>query len=394
MNFLSEELKEVERKGLYRQMRRLNGPQAARTVIEGKECILLSSNNYLGLAGHPAVKEAAKLAVESWGAGAGGSRLTTGNYALHEELEQEIARFKRTESAIIFGSGYAANLGVIQALAGRGDVVLSDELNHASIIDGCRLTRAEVGVYRHRDVEHLEKMLRQFQGYRRLIVTDGVFSMDGDLAPLPDIVALAERYGAFVMVDDAHATGVFGKRGAGTAEHFGLEGRVQVQMGTLSKALGSAGAYVAGTRELIEFLRNKARSFIFSTAPPPAAVGAALAALRLVERQPEIRAQLWRNARYLRTGLERMGYQVPSEDSPIIPILIGDSTKTMCLAQALLEEGVFAPGIRPPAVPEGRSRIRVTVMAVHTGDDLDQALSAFARAGKRAGILRKGDPPS
>lgn len=388
MNFLSDELKELERKGLRRQLRRLDGPQGARTVIEGKECILLSSNNYLGLTEHPAVKEAAKLAVDRLGAGAGGSRLTTGNYALHEELEQELARFKRTESSIIFGTGYAANLGAIQALAGREDAVLSDELNHASIIDGCRLSRAEVRVYRHRDLEHLEEMLRQAQGHRRrLIVTDGVFSMDGDLAPLPDIVALAERYNAFVMVDDAHATGVFGGRGTGTVEHFGLEGRVQVQMGTLSKALGSAGAYVAGARELIEYLRNRARSFIFSTAPPPAAVGAALAALRLVEGLPEIREQLWRNARYLRTGLEKMGYTVPAEDSPIIPILIGDASKTMYLAQALLEEGVFAPGIRPPTVPQGTSRIRVTVMALHTRNDLDQSLSAFARAGKQAGIF-------
>lgn len=384
MNFLTEELEELHRKDLYRQMRRLDGPQSTRTIIEGKECILLSSNNYLGLTEHPVVKEAAKLAVDTWGAGAGGSRLTTGNYTLHEELEKEIARFKRTESAIVFGAGYAANLGVIQALTGRGDAVLSDELNHASIIDGCRLSQAYVKVYRHRDMGQLEEMLRQVQGHRRrLIVTDGVFSMDGDLAPLPEIAALAERYGAFVMVDDAHATGVLGGRGAGTVDHFGLEGRVQVQMGTLSKALGSSGAYVAGSRELIDYLRNKARSFIFSTAPPPAAVGAALAALRLVERRPEIRVQLWRNARYLRTGLERMGYTVPAEDSPIIPVLIGDAAKTMDLAQALLEEGVFAPGIRPPTVPQGTSRIRVTVMAVHTRDDLNQALSAFARAVKR-----------
>jgi len=333
MNFVVEEMKELFRKGSYRQMRRLDGPQASRTVIGGKECILLSSNNYLGLTEHPEVKEAAKLAVERWGTGSGGSRLITGNYALHEEMEKEIARFKRAEGAITFGSGYMANFGVIQALVGRGDVVLSDELNHSSIVDGCRLSRAEVKVYRHRDMEHLEKILRQAKGYRRrLIVTDGVFSMDGDLAPLPDIVALSGQYDAFVMVDDAHGTGVLGRRGAGTVEHFGLEGKVQVQMGTLSKALGSAGAYVAGTRELIEYLRNKTRSFIYSTAPPPAAVGAALAALRLVERQPEIRARLWENARYLRLGLKRMGYKVPSEDSPIIPVLIGDAAKTMHLA--------------------------------------------------------------
>ncbi|MDF9408077.1 MAG: 8-amino-7-oxononanoate synthase [Pelotomaculum sp. PtaB.Bin013] len=383
MNFVVEEMEQLLKKGYYRQMRRLDGSQASRTVIGGKECVLLSSNNYLGLTEHPEVKEAAKLAVDRWGAGSGGSRLITGNYALHEEMEKEIARFKREEGAITFSSGYMANFGVIQALVDRGDVVLSDELNHSSIVDGCRLSRAKVKVYRHRDMEHLEKILRQAKGYRRrLIVTDGVFSMDGDLAPLPDIVALAGQYGAFVMVDDAHGTGVLGRRGAGTVEHFGLEGKVQVQMGTLSKALGSAGAYVAGKRELIDYLRNKTRSFIYSTAPAPAAVGAALAALRLVERQPEIRAQLWENARYLRVGLKSMGYKVPSEDSPIIPVLIGDADKTMHLAQALLEEGVFAPGIRPPTVPQGTCRIRATVMAIHTRGDLDQALSAFARAGR------------
>ncbi|MDD3654953.1 MAG: 8-amino-7-oxononanoate synthase [Desulfotomaculaceae bacterium] len=388
MKFVVEEIKELLRKGAYRKMRRLDRPQASRTVIGGKECVLLSSNNYLGLTEHPEVKEAAKLAVDSWGTGSGGSRLITGNYALHEDMEQAIACFKRTEGAITFGSGYTANFGVIQALVNRGDVVLSDELNHSSIVDGCRLSRAEVKIYRHKDMEHLEKILGQTKEYRRrLIVTDGVFSMDGDLAPLPDIVKLAGQYDAFVMVDDAHGTGVLGRSGAGTAEHFGLEDKVQVQMGTLSKALGSAGAFVAGTRELIEYLRNKTRSFIYSTAPAPAAIGAALAALRLVERQPEIREQLWKNARYLRTGLKNLGYQVPYEDSPIIPVLIGHAAKTMQLAQALLEAGVFAPGIRPPTVPEGTCRIRATVMAIHSRDDLDQALSAFDRAGRKAGVI-------
>lgn len=388
MDFLSEELHELERKGLRRELHRLNGPQIARTVIGGKKYILLASNNYLGLTEHPEVKEAARLAIDRWGTGAGGSRLTTGNYWLNEELEQEIARFKGTEGAIIFGSGYMANLGVIQALAGKSDAVLSDQLNHASIIDGCRLSQAEVKVYRHGDMKHLEEMLKQVRGLRRrLIVTDGVFSMDGDLALLPDIVALAERYDAFVMVDDAHATGIWGKRGAGTADHFGLAGRVQIQMGTLSKALGSAGAYVAGTNDLVNYLRNKARSFIYSTALPPAAVAAALTALHLVEVQPEIRQQLWKNAHYFRTGLKQIGYKVSGEDSPIIPVLIGDTDRTLLLSRALLEEGVFAPGIRPPTVPPGESRIRVTVMAVHTHDDLEQALVAFARAGKEVGIL-------
>ncbi|KJS17387.1 MAG: hypothetical protein VR69_05195 [Peptococcaceae bacterium BRH_c4b] len=388
MDFLANELKELEHKGLYRQARRLDGPQSPRTVIEGKECLLLSSNNYLGLTEHPDVKKAAKEAIERWGAGAGGSRLTTGNYALHEELEQEIASFKKSAGAVLFGTGYMANLGVIQALAGRGDAIISDELNHASIIDGARLSRAEVKVYRHRDTGHLEEILAESRdNRRRLIVTDGVFSMDGDLALLPDIVVLAERYSAMVMVDDAHGTGVFGRRGTGSVEHFGLEGKIQVQIGTLSKALGSAGAYVAGTRELVDYLKNKARSFIFSTAPPPAAVGAALAAMRIVQRQPDIRQQLWRNARYLRGELKGLGYNVPAYESPIIPIFIGDAAETMRLARELHDGGVFAPGIRPPTVPQGTSRIRVTVMAAHTLEDLDRALLVFDRAGRRLGII-------
>ena len=388
MDFLANELKELDHKGIYRQARRLDGPQSPRTVIEGKECILLSSNNYLGLTEHPEVKGAAKEAVERWGAGAGGSRLTTGNYALHEELEQEIASFKKSAGAVLFGTGYMANLGVIQALAGRGDAVISDELNHASIIDGARLSRAEVKVFRHRDTGHLEEILAESRdNRRRLIVTDGVFSMDGDLAPLPDIAVLAERYSAMVMVDDAHGTGVFGRRGTGSVEHFGLEGKIQVQMGTLSKALGSSGAYVAGTRELVDYLKNKARSFIFSTAPPPAAVGAALAALRIVQRQPDIRQQLWRNARYLRGELKGLGYNVPAYESTIIPIFIGDAAETMRLARELQDGGVFAPGIRPPTVPQGTSRIRVTVMAAHTLEDMDRALLVFDRAGRRLGII-------
>jgi len=388
MEFLVNELKELYRKNLFRQARRLDGPQSPRTVIEGKECILLSSNNYLGLTEHPEVKEAAKKAVERWGSGAGGSRLTTGNYALHEELEQEIAQFKKSAGAILFGSGYAANLGVIQALVGRGDAIISDELNHASIIDGARLSRAEIKVYRHRDTGSLEEILAKSRdNRRRLIVTDGVFSMDGDLAPLPEMVALAERYSAMLMVDDAHGTGVFGRRGAGTVEHYGLEGKIQVHMGTLSKALGSVGAYVAGTPELINYLKNKARSFIFSTALPPTAVGAALAALKIVQREPEIRQKLWRNARYLRAKLIELGYNVPTHKSPIIPIFIGDDEKTMRLALALQDGGVFAPGIRPPTIPPGTSRIRVTVMAAHTLEDLDQALLVFNRAGKQLNII-------
>ncbi|MBZ4686414.1 MAG: 8-amino-7-oxononanoate synthase [Clostridiales bacterium] len=388
MDFLKDELMYLKKHNLYRQIKWLDGPQAARTIVDGKPCILLSSNNYLGLTEHPEIKASARKAVAKWGTGAGGSRLTTGNLRLFEKLENAIARFKKTEAAIIFNNGYMANLGVITALTGKKDVVISDELNHASIIDACRLSRAEKKIYRHKDMVNLEKILQQTQEYRRrLIVTDGVFSMDGDIAPLPEIIAIAQKYDALVMVDDAHATGVLGKRGAGTAEYFNLEGRMLIQMGTLSKALGSAGAYVAGQRELIDYLRNKARSFIFSTALPPAAIGAAIAAIRIIEQNPEILEKLRANARYLRSGLQKQGYRLLAQESPIIPILIGDNQKTMQITQALLERGVFAPGIRPPTVPPNTSRIRVTVMATHTKDDLDLALHAFNQVGKEMGLI-------
>ena len=388
MDLLKEELRYLKKHNLYRQLKCLDGPQAARTIVDRRSCILLSSNNYLGLTEHPEVKAAASKAVAEWGTGAGGSRLTTGSFRLYEELENEITRFKRTEAAVVFNTGYMANLGVITALTDKKDVVISDELNHASIIDGCQLSRAEKKIFRHRDMVHLEELLQQTQKYRRrLIVTDGVFSMDGDIAPLPEIIILAKRYNALVMVDDAHATGVLGNRGAGTAEHFNLEGEIPIQMGTLSKSLGSAGAYVTGQRELIDYLINKARSFIFSTALPPAAIGAAIAAIRIIEQNPEILKKLWANTYYLRSGLKKLGYHLLAQETPIIPILIGNDQKTMQIAQALLDRGVFASGIRPPTVPPGTSRIRVTVMATHTKEDLDLALNAFEEVGKEMGLI-------
>ncbi|HZK18043.1 MAG TPA: 8-amino-7-oxononanoate synthase [Clostridia bacterium] len=389
MRFLADELNKLQRQNLLRETRCFNGSQSPHTVIEGKRCLLLSSNNYLGLTEHPEVKEAAKREIDRWGSGAGGARLTTGGYALQKTFEDEIASFKKTSAALLFSSGYAANLGIIQALTGNEDVIISDRLNHASIIDGARLSKARVKVYNHGDTAHLEKILKEALGYRRrLIVTDGVFSMDGDLAPLPQIVDLAKRYNAILMVDDAHGTGVFGCDGTGSVGHFGLEGKIQIQMGTLSKALGSAGAYVAGSEELVNYLKNKARSFIFSTAPTPGAVGAARVALKIVQNNPQIRRKLWRNIRYLRCGLVGLGYRIPAHESPIIPIFIGDAGKTMYLAKELQNGGVFAPGIRPPTVPRGMSRIRVTVMATHTIADLDCALLAFKLAGKRIGIIR------
>lgn len=387
MEFLNDEIMTLKSSGLYRQLKQA-ADSSRRTRVHGRECILLSSNNYLGLTEHPAVIAASVEAVKSYGAGAGGARLISGNFLIHEELEREIARFKGTDSAVVFNTGYMANLGVISALTGSGDVVISDQLNHASIIDGCRLSRADTKVYRHRDMTHLEELLKQCRGYRRrLIVTDGVFSMDGDIAPLPEIAALAERYDAMVMVDDAHATGALGARGAGTVEYFRLEGKIPVQMGTLGKALGSFGAYVAGSHELIDFLRNKARSFIFSTALPPAVIGSAMAAIRVLKNNPEMIKKLWANAGYFRSGLEKLGYHVLNGESHILAVLIGDDHKTMQLASLLLEKGVFAPGIRPPTVPPGTGRIRVTVMATHSRRDLDEALIAFEQAGRQLELI-------
>jgi 8-amino-7-oxononanoate synthase len=385
---LAAKLAEVERNGLYRRLRPVSGAQDTVVTLEGREALLLSSNNYLGLANHPALKRAAQDAIERYGCGAGASRLISGDMALHQELEQRLAELKNAEAALIFPSGYHANIGVISALTGPGDTIFSDALNHASIIDGCRLSRALVQVYRHGDMDHLAQLLATCpQSGRRLIVTDSVFSMDGDIAPLVNIVTLARRYDAWVMVDEAHATGVFGARGAGVVEALGLENEVEIQMGTLGKALGGCGAYVAGSRELIAWLINRARSFIYTTGVPPAVAASALAALDLVAREPERRQQLWENAAFLRQGLATLGYKIGPTQSPILPVLVGDAQPTMALADALLQRGVFAHGIRPPTVPAGTSRLRVTPMATHSRAQLTRALEMFAAAGKELGIL-------
>ncbi len=374
---LERGLEDLRRRGLYRRLR-----------VVGSAVLNLSSNDYLGLASHPTVTGAATKALERYGCGASASRLISGTLNLHAELETELAAFKRAEAALVFGSGYHANLGVIPAVVGPADTVFSDELNHASIIDGCRLSRASVRVYHHRDTGHLEELLSATPSAgQRLIVTDSVFSMDGDVAPLGDIVTLARRYRAWVMVDEAHATGVFGPSGAGVVEERGLEGQIEIQMGTLSKALGSFGAYVAGSRVLVEWLVNLARSFIFSTALPPSMLAAARAAIAIVKDEPERRQRLWNNAERLIEGLSRLGYRVGDTASPIVPVLIGDEDRTMALSAALLERGVFAQGIRPPTVPPGTARLRVTPMATHTDADLERALLAFAEAGKEVGVI-------
>jgi len=363
-------------------------------TVEGRKVLLLCSNDYLGLAGHPALASAACSAVERFGFGSGASRLISGTSPLHEELERRIAAFKGTESALLCNSGYAANTGMIPSLAGAGDAILSDSLNHASIIDGCRLSRAQVHVYAHKDMEQVEKILKKTaRAGRRLIVTDGVFSMDGDLAPLPELCSLAEKHGAVLMVDDAHATGVLGGNGKGTVEHFGLQGKVPVQMGTLGKALGSFGAYVAGDGDVVAYLLNRSRSFIFSTSLPPAVCAASIAALDIVEAEPERRARLWHNRERFVQGLHAIGLRTGDSESSIIPVIVGDSEAALSAGAALFEGGVFAPAIRPPTVADGSARIRTTVMASHSDEDIDEALRMFSRL-KSEGYFTDGSARS
>jgi 8-amino-7-oxononanoate synthase len=376
--FIDTELRRLKDAGLYRRLRRVDGAQDSTLTLDGRAVINFSSNNYLGIANHPALVTAAKEAIDRYGCGSGASRLISGNMTLHEELETKLAQFKNTEAALVFNSGFQANTGILATLVGEGDMIFSDALNHASIIDGCRLSRAQSQVYGHCDLGQLESQLKAApSGGRKLIVSESIFSMDGDQAPLGGIVELAEKYGAMVMVDEAHATGIFGANGAGVVAKLGLAERVTVQMGTLGKALGGFGAYVAGSRGLRELLINRCRSFIFTTALPPAVMAMALAALDLVQREPQRRAALWANCRRLNQGLTKLGFELGSSESPILPLMVGDAKKCMELSERLLEHGVFAQGIRPPTVPPGTSRLRITLMATHTEEQIDRALSAF-----------------
>ncbi|MDY6843624.1 MAG: 8-amino-7-oxononanoate synthase [Thermodesulfobacteriota bacterium] len=378
---IERRLEAIKARGLYRSLRKIESDQNPQVTIEGKRFILLSSNNYLGLTTHPQVIEAAVMATKKYGTGAGASRLISGNMELHEVLEEKIATFKHGERAIAFPTGYMANVGLISSLMDEGDLVISDELNHASIIDGCRLSKARSVVYRHRDMTHLEEVLSTSKNQKnKLIVSDGVFSMDGDIAPLPEILDLAETYDAYVLLDDAHATGVIGKSGRGTAEYFEIMSKRLIQMGTFSKALGSLGGYVIGSEMIIDYIINRARSFIFSTGMPPAVAAASIAALDLLENDTSIITSLWENVSYVKDGLKGLDYQILSDESHIIPVFVGDAHKCMILSGALFDNGVYAAGIRPPTVPEGQSRIRVTVMATHTKEDLDHALRGFERA--------------
>ncbi len=383
---LQARLDELAELGLSRRMRLVSGPQGPRVVLDGKPVLLLCSNNYLGLADHPRVREAAADAALRWGAGSGSSRLVSGNMTLHRRLEERLAAFKRSEAALLFGSGYLANMGLVPALARRGEVVFSDALNHASIIDGCRLAGAETFVYEHNDAEHLEWGLRQAEGRGALIVTDGVFSMDGDVAPLVEIVELAKRFGVRTMVDEAHGTGAIGPGGRGAVAEAGLEGEVDVLVGTLGKALGSYGAFVCCDRTMAEYLVNSARSLIFSTGLPPTALAGALAALDLLEEQPRRVAKLQANAAVLRYELAREGFEVAGSSTQIVPLVVGEADRAVRMAEAAIEGGVFAQAIRPPTVPPGTSRLRLAVMASHTKSELREAARVLGRAALRAGF--------
>jgi 8-amino-7-oxononanoate synthase len=387
MSDLADRLDELRERGLHRRMRLVSGPQGPRVLLDGRPVLLLCSNNYLGLADHPRVRQAAAEAAMRWGVGSGASRLISGNMKLHRRLEGRLAAFKGYEAALLFGSGYLANTGTISALAREGDVVFSDALNHASIVDGCRLSRAETFVYDHCDVDHLEWGLQQAEGRGSLIVTDGVFSMDGDIAPLEQLMGLARRHDCRLMVDEAHATGTIGPGGRGSVAAAGLSGEVDIVVGTLGKALGGYGAYACASAAVIELLVNTARPFIFSTAPPPPSVGAALEGLSLLLSRPGLVEHLRRNAATLREALGSAGLEVGDSRTQIVPVIVGDPRRAVALSERALEGGVFAQAIRPPTVPAGGSRLRLTAMATHRVDELRAAALVIARAAASLGVV-------
>jgi glycine C-acetyltransferase len=398
LGFLADEIDELKRTNLFRQMRVLSSPQAAEVVVDGHAAINLSSNNYLGLATHPKLKEAAIAATREFGAGSGAVRTIAGNMTIHEQLETELAEFKHVEAVLTLQSGFAANTGVIPVVAGEKDLIVSDALNHASIIDGMRLSKAPRVVYPHKDVAALRELLRQAREKGRpdaggepyrliLVVTDGVFSMDGDIAPLPGIVAAAEEFGAAVMVDDAHASGVLGKNGRGTVDHFNLHGRVAIQVGTLSKAIGVLGGYVAGSQALRDMLIQRSRPFLFSTSHPPAVAAACLAAIHVLQDEPELIDHLWANTVYFKGGLRSLGFDTGVSETPITPVLMGDSATAARFSQRLFEEGVFAQPVVYPTVALDKARIRTIVTAEHSTAQLDRCLEAFGKAGREFSLI-------
>ena len=386
--YLGEELEVLKQQNLYRHLRILDDEQKAHTTFDGRAVVNLSSNNYLGLTTHPKLRARARQALERFGVGSGSVRTIAGTMDIHMELERRLADFKKVESVVVFQSGFAANAGTVSAILTKEDVVISDELNHASIIDGCRLSRATIKVFPHKDVDAARRIARELPAsQRKLLITDGVFSMDGDLGPLPELCRVAEETGCIMMVDDAHASGVFGKNGRGTIDHFDVHGRVDVQVGTLSKAVGVLGGYVAGNRNLIEFLYHRARPFLFSTSHPPAVAAACIAAIDVLLEEPQIIERLWENTRFFKEGLVRLGFDTGLSESPITPVIAGEGSKAMKLSDRLFQEGVFAQGIAYPTVAKDKARVRTIVTATHTREDLQFALDAFAKVGRELGMI-------
>ena len=386
--YLGQELNSLKQQNLYRHLRILEDEQKAHTTFDHRSVVNLSSNNYLGLTTHPRLRERALEAIKEFGVGSGSVRTIAGTMEIHMELERRLADFKKVEAVVVFQSGFAANAGTVSAVLTKEDVVISDELNHASIIDGCRLSRAAIKVFPHKDVDAARRIIKELPaGQRKLLITDGVFSMDGDLGPLPGLCAVAEETGCIMMVDDAHASGVFGRNGRGTIDHFEMHGRVDIQVGTLSKAFGVLGGYVAGNRNLIEFLYHRARPFLFSTSHPPAVAAACIAALDVLLEEPEIIDRLWENTRFFKAGLERLRFNTGSSESPITPVIAGDGAKAMKLSDRLFEEGVFAQGIAFPTVARDKARVRTIVTATHTREDLQFALDKFDKVGRELGLI-------
>jgi glycine C-acetyltransferase len=386
--YLGQELDALRQQNLFRRLRILEDEQKAHTTFDHRSVVNLSSNNYLGLTTHPKLRARALEAIERFGVGSGSVRTIAGTMAIHMELERRLAEFKKVEAVVVFQSGFTANAGTVSAILTKDDVVISDELNHASIIDGCRLSRATIKVFPHKDADAARKIARELPAdQRKLLITDGVFSMDGDLGPLPALCDVAEETGCIMMVDDAHASGVFGAQGRGTIDHFGVHGRVDIQVGTLSKAIGALGGYVAGNRNLIDFLYHRARPFLFSTSHPPAVAAACIAALEVLAEEPQIMEQLWENTRFFKAGLQALGFDTGISESPITPVITGDGVKAMTLSDRLFEEGVFAQGIAFPTVARDKARVRTIVTATHTREDLQYALDAFGKVGRELGLI-------
>lgn len=395
LSYLADQMNELRQKGTHFALRVLEEPQAPECVFDGKRVINLASNNYLGLTTHPKLREAAIAATKKYGVGSGAVRTVSGTMNIHMELEEKIARFKKTEACVVFQSGFAANAGTVSAILGKEDFIISDELNHASIIDGARLSRAKIKVFRHKDTAHAEELLKEVAGEpgHKLIITDGVFSMDGDIGPLPALCDLAEKYGAIMMVDDAHASGVLGANGRGTPDHFKVHGRVDVQVGTLSKAVGALGGYVCGSKELIDFLYHRARPFLFSTSHPPSVAATCIAAFEVLEQEPELMDKLWANTRFFKKELGLLGFNIggsitPASETPITPIIVGEGRLAMEFSRELFNEGVFTPGIAFPTVAEGKARLRTIMTATHTQAQLGKALEVLKKVGARMGIIQ------